>query len=394
MEAQQITNYLFISILVGASVYLLISLSLFIVKTKRIKTISIYSTIASVVYILGVIFIYLLETKNEKFIIALLLYWLKFVLETKMANKLSYSNKKYLPYHITIILTILLTYLSIVVGIRDINLMFLSLITVNIVIGIGWLIEMKYILLLMNNIISIIFLIIFPNYPTMAILFSLVPYGMNSIYILTKEISQTVKSLEVIETKGDIILEAQISQFKDFVSLLINRIEARYPSRYMHSLNVAEISEGISRELNLEERVINTIKEGAIIHDIGFLGIDHRKLSKEKPYEEDEEIIKHIWIGRNILEKSNIFIKYLPFVLYHHERLDGSGPEGLKGNIIPLPAKIVAVADKFERLINGRDSQKLSVKEALNFIKKYSGKFYDPMVVNALERYVQKHFNY
>lgn len=394
MEVEQITNYLFISILAGTGIYLLFSISLLIVRTKRIRIISTSSIIASIIYITGIVLIYLLKNSAETLLVASGVYWTKFFLETQMDNKLSYSNKRYLPYHALIFFTFIFVLTFIVLKIENSFPSFLPLAIINLVIGMGWLIERRYLLLFINNLVSITFLIILQNHLTTAILFSLVPHGVNSIYILSKEISQTIKSLDVIETKGDIILETQLLQFKDFVSLLINRIEARYSFRNMHSLNVAAISEGIARELNLDEKIVNTIKEGAIVHDIGFLGIDHRKLSQEKTYEEDEEIIKHVWIGRNILERSNLFIKYLPFVLYHHERLDGSGPEELQGNAIPLPARIVAVADKFERLINGRDSQKLSIKEALNFLKKYSGKYYDPIVVNALERYVQKHFNY
>jgi HD-GYP domain-containing protein (c-di-GMP phosphodiesterase class II) len=72
--------------------------------------------------------------------------------------------------------------------------------------------------------------------------------------------------------------------------------------------------------------------------------------------------------------------------------LDGSGPEKLKGENIPLSAKIVRVADVFERMINGRNGKKYTIKEALEYIKKNKDKLFDSEVVNALERYIYKNY--
>lgn len=395
MEFQKIINYLFISLLSGTLFYLIgVIITYLKVETRRMKIISIKAIFASVIYILGIVLLFVLQNSTLVYSITGVIYLLKFILETQMSNELHYSEKKHTIHILTVILIVSLLFILHLAKLQNNELYTIGLISINISIGAGWFLEKNLRILSINNFIAIIFLILFYQNHIAGILFSLIPYGMNSIFITSKEYTQTVRSLEKLKEKKDLIIEEQIKQFKDFLFLMINKIESRYSLRKMHSLNVAKISEGIARELKLDEKLINLIIEGAIIHDIGFLGIDHRELSTSKSYEENEEIIKHIWIGRNILERSNIFIKYLPIVLYHHERIDGSGPEGMTGEIIPLPVKIISVADKFERLINGRDSEKLSIKDAITYLKKHSGTIYDTSVVKALERYVSKRFNY
>ncbi|MGC8869637.1 MAG: HD-GYP domain-containing protein [Brevinematia bacterium] len=391
MEQEKILFYLYFSILFGTILYMVSIISFaYFSKTKRLKIISINAVMASIGYIIGSTGIFLLKDSNFVFFFGSLVYFTKFFFETKMSNSLNYSSKNYLIFHtvngIIVIILILLPYIKV-----NNNLIYIfTVILNNISISTGWFLTKNLRILSINNIISILFILVLYQLPYLGILFSFIPYAINSIYITSKEYLNTVKSLEVLNEHKDIIIESKLSQFKDFIYNLINRVEARYPQRKMHSINVTNIAVGISLELNLEDKIIQTIKEGSMIHDIGFIGIDHRKLGKG---EEDPEIIKHIWIGRYILENSNIFIKYIPMVLYHHERNDGSGPERLTENIIPLHVKILIVADKFERLINGRDGEKLSISESIKFLKKNTDK-YDINIVNALERFVMKKYYY
>ncbi len=395
VEVEKITYYLFLSLLSGTFFYFLLVVVFFILgKTVRVKIISFYGVLSSVAYSSGIVGIFLLKDSVLVYVLVMLVYFIKFVFELEMYNKIYYSQVRYLGYYFVLLLLILFSIVLFFIGVSDKIFYLILAISANVVIGIGWITTRNLAILSISNGLSIILLLLLYDYLTFSVLFSLVPYGMNSIYMIAKEYSLALKSLKNIEENIDDLINSQVDQFKNFLFLLINRMESRYDSRKNHSLNVAGISEGIARELNLEEKVVNLVREGAMMHDIGFLGIDHRKLSTNVTYEESEDIVKHVVIGKEILEKSNVFIKYLPIVLYHHEFIDGSGPEGVKGKMIPLPARIVTVADKFERLINGRDSHKLSIRKALEFIKKYSGVLYDPEVVKALERYIFKRFYY
>ncbi|MCS7299191.1 MAG: HD domain-containing protein [Spirochaetia bacterium] len=391
MEVEKITFYLFASIVSGTLTYLLIMTILSVkIKAKRMKIISANAIIASIIYLIGSILIYLLRTSEIVYIIYGLVYVGKFITETNMSNKLHYSQRNYTFYHITTSLLVLAALAIQLLGLGNVIIYVVILSLVNIMISIAWFSEKNVRILSFSNIISIVFLITLMDYPSTSLLFSLLPLGLSSIYITSKEYLHTLRSLDLLKEKKDAIIEHQLKEFKDFLFLLINKIEARYPLRKQHSINVVTISEGIAIELGLDGKVVSFIREGAMMHDIGFLGVDHRNLLEGSSYE-NPEVMKHIWIGRRILESSNIFIKYLPMVLYHHERMDGSGPEGLYGSIIPLPAKIVAVADKFERLINGRESEKLSIQDAIEYLKKHPN-LYDQVVVKALESFVSKNF--
>ncbi|MFN4245800.1 MAG: HD-GYP domain-containing protein [Brevinematia bacterium] len=392
---EKFTYYLFLSLLSGTLVYLSVLLILlFLIRSIRMKVISVYGSLASLVYIVGILAIFFLKSTLFIYPLALLVYLLKFVIEVKMLDILYYIKGRYLVYYLVILVITFVLLILVFLGLSDRLFYLMFLVLANLLVGLFWLIKKRVPILFFNNILSMIFLLIFIEYHVLGILFSFVFYGISSIYVTAKEYVLTSKSLKSVGEVVDVLKETQVNKFRDFLFLMINKIESRYTSRKNHSLNVSTIAEGISMELMLDEKVLNLVKESAMIHDIGFLGVDHRKLSTELSYEENQDIIKHIFIGKDLLEKSNIFIKYLPVVLYHHEFVDGSGPEGLKGEFIPLPAKIVAVADKFERLINGRDCKRYSIKRALEFIKKHSGTLYDSKVVKALEKYISKRFSY
>lgn len=391
MEHEKIFVYLYFSILFGTILYMVsVIVFSYFSKTRRLKIISKNAIIASIAYLIGSTGIFLLKETLLIFFFGALVYFVKFTFETRMTNSLNYSYKSYIAFHIINLVLLTFSLILPIINIREHFIYIAILVLENISISIGWLTSERVKTLSVNNIISIFFILTLSKYPHIGILFSFIPYAINSIYITSLEYLNTVKSLEVLEENKDIIIESRFSQFRDFIYNLINTIEARYPQRKMHSINVTNIAVGIALELGLEDKLVQTVKEGAMIHDIGFLGIDHRKLNVN---EGSQEIIKHIWVGRYILENSNIFIKYIPMVLYHHEKEDGSGPEKLKSNMIPLPVKILIVADKFERLINGREGIKLSIKDSIELLKRNKDK-YDINVVNALEGFVRKKYYY
>jgi len=125
-----------------------------------------------------------------------------------------------------------------------------------------------------------------------------------------------------------------------------------------------------------------------MLHDLGKIGISEQILLKKGPLTKAEfkKIKEHPKIGVDIIRPIQSFHNLLPLILYHHERWDGKGyPFGLKGEEIPIGARIIAIADVYEALISDRPYRKaLSKKEALKIIRKDSNTSFDPKIASVL----------
>ncbi|UCH79788.1 MAG: HD-GYP domain-containing protein [Nitrospiraceae bacterium] len=156
-----------------------------------------------------------------------------------------------------------------------------------------------------------------------------------------------------------------------------------------HSFRVSVISEMIASHLGLSEKDIENIRIGALLHDIGKLGISAETLNKIGKLSSAEriEISEHTRIGTNVLgSSSSRVVDLLPIILHHHERYDGSGHNGLSGKDIPLGARIVAVADVYEALTSDRPYRKaLRPSEARKNIIDNSGTHFDPDIVKIFD---------
>lgn len=158
----------------------------------------------------------------------------------------------------------------------------------------------------------------------------------------------------------------------------------------LHLHRMSLYSRAIAEAIGLNEDEAEVIELSSPLHDIGKIGIPDSILLKRGPLDEEELKImrRHPLIGYEILENSPS--KYLQkggeIALAHHERYDGSGyPYALKGNEIPLSARIVAVADVFDALTSVRPYKKAwSVDEAFDYIQAESGKHFDPELVTAI----------
>ena len=120
---------------------------------------------------------------------------------------------------------------------------------------------------------------------------------------------------------------------------------------------MAKVAECLGKKLGLNRKKVREIVNGAKLHDIGKIGISQKILRKRGPLGEIEmEVMRsHPGHGKEVLEHFKYLKKFIPYAYMHHEREDGSGyPQGLKGDQIPLEAKIIAVADVFEALTADR----------------------------------------
>ncbi len=168
---------------------------------------------------------------------------------------------------------------------------------------------------------------------------------------------------------------------------MITALEARDSYTRGHSDRVAEYSLMVGRELRLPgDRLINLV-DGARLHDVGKIGIREEVLHKIKELSEEEyEHIKtHPLIGADIIGKMESYQQVVPFVRHHHERFDGLGyPDGLRGEAIPLEARIIAVADTFDAMISSRAyRQPFPYNEAVRIIRELAATQLDPEVVRA-----------
>ncbi len=177
---------------------------------------------------------------------------------------------------------------------------------------------------------------------------------------------------------------------------LAKSLDSRDKYTAFHSKNVSRYSELIAKEMRLTETACRDIKLGALLHDIGKIGIPEGILNKPSKLTDDEyEVIKsHTIIGYDTVKHIQLFEQngVLDAILYHHEREDGSGyPYGLTSEEIPLIAKIVAVADSFDAMTSNRIYRKeKSFTFAVNEILNNKGKHYDPQVVDAFIKVVKR----
>jgi HD-GYP domain-containing protein (c-di-GMP phosphodiesterase class II) len=155
-----------------------------------------------------------------------------------------------------------------------------------------------------------------------------------------------------------------------------------------HSERVSRVSVAIGQRLGLSEEELETLRISALLHDIGKIAIDDSILKKPAALTEEEfEIMKtHPQRGYKIMSQIPAMKDFLPGMYMHHEMVNGQGyPQGLKGDEIPLQAKIVSVADTFDAMTIDRPYSKgMSLDDALDRIRSFVGIRYDGKVVEAL----------
>jgi PAS domain S-box-containing protein/putative nucleotidyltransferase with HDIG domain len=171
-------------------------------------------------------------------------------------------------------------------------------------------------------------------------------------------------------------------------------LELRDKETEGHSRRVTEITLKIARAMKITEEDIEHIRRGAILHDIGKMSVPDEILHKpDKLTDEERKIIKsHPETAYNLLSPIPFLKKALEIPYSHHEKWDGSGyPQGLKGEEIPLAARIFAVADVWDALGSDRCyNQAWPREKVINHFATQSGKHFDPVVVNMFFNLIEK----
>ncbi len=189
------------------------------------------------------------------------------------------------------------------------------------------------------------------------------------------------------------MIETQKQLFKSFIDTLAASIDARDKITAGHSSRVKMYSELICDDLNLDKAQKDNIIHGAILHDIGKIGIRDAVLQKEGKLTDEEykHIQEHVKITYDILNKvylSEEFKEVAEIASSHHEKYDGTGYfRKLAGENICLGGRILAVSDVFDAITSKRHYRdKMPIKDALSIIKNGSGKHFDPKIVESFFR--------
>jgi HD-GYP domain-containing protein (c-di-GMP phosphodiesterase class II) len=175
--------------------------------------------------------------------------------------------------------------------------------------------------------------------------------------------------------------------FLGTVKALAAAIDGKDPYTRGHSERVSRFSIAIAQRLGLSDDEVEKIRISAVLHDVGKIGIDDNILKKPSALTDEEFVImkKHPQKGYKIMSQIPAMKEFLPGMYMHHEMINGHGyPQGLKGDEIPLMARIVSVADTFDAMTTDRPYQKaLQFDDAVERIKGFVGTRYDAEVVAA-----------
>jgi len=179
------------------------------------------------------------------------------------------------------------------------------------------------------------------------------------------------------------------------VKSLVTTIEAKHPVTRGHSERVIDYAVAIAREMGLPPHTVEEIRIGALLHDIGKIGIPESILDKAGDLSEEEwEIMRrHPHLGFKIVDPIDPKGEIMYMIYFHHERYDGNGyPNGLSGDKIPLGAAIIHTADAFETMTATNRSYRrpLTLEQAMGEIRRCSGTDFNPAVADALLRVLER----
>jgi len=193
---------------------------------------------------------------------------------------------------------------------------------------------------------------------------------------------------QMVHSSGDSNLDSLPTSEKETLNTiyaLSATIEARDPYTYGHSRKVRAYAVALAERMNLPSDKVAVISHAALLHDIGKIGVIDEILKKKGKLDANEQqsIRYHPQLSKTIVGHVSSLTPCLPGILYHHERYDGGGyPSGLKGEEIPLEARILSIADSFDAMTSLRPYRApLTYKEAINELKLCAGTQFDPYLV-------------
>ena len=207
----------------------------------------------------------------------------------------------------------------------------------------------------------------------------------NKVQLYTSVIDELKSSFQLGDQE-----EETIHMIKTFLAIINSK--DRYT--YGHTERDVKYAEALARKLELPDEEIKYIRYGALLHDIGKVEVPSEILTKQTKLNDEEWAIikKHVIWGEAIVQPIQALAPCLPIVRHHHERYDGKGyPDGLKGEQIPLHARILTVVDSFDAMTTNRPYQRTkSVSEAVLELRRCAGSQFDPMLITPFIEVIEE----
>jgi len=201
--------------------------------------------------------------------------------------------------------------------------------------------------------------------------------GGNRVYLSSKILSEPLDEAGIYARRNGL----------SAIYALASTVEARDPYTYGHSRKVNTYAVALAEAIGLSPEEVSRVSTSALLHDIGKIGVPDKVLNKKgKLNEEDWEAIKaHPRLGANIVGNIPNLVPCLSGILYHHERWDGGGyPEGLKGEEIPIEARILSIADSFAAMTSARPYRPaLCSEKVVKELGRCAGSQFDPDLVGV-----------
>jgi len=202
------------------------------------------------------------------------------------------------------------------------------------------------------------------------------------VVVLTTSIADIETKVSKLQDSYRILRKSYL----DSIKVLAEVIETKDPYTRGHSDRVRALSRKIAARLGFTEDRLENLEYGALLHDIGKIGIQDEILLKQGVLtaEERHSVQKHSLIGVRIVKGMDFFKDNVPMIQHHHERYEGNGyPDGLSGKTIPIEARIIAIADAFDAMTSMRPYRKaMSLEETLAEMERCGGKQFDPRLLS------------
>ena len=213
----------------------------------------------------------------------------------------------------------------------------------------------------------------------------------------TQYINRTREAVIELREKNQILKknsEEIVELNEGLLEMLSEIIDLRDPSVLGHSKQVSHYATEIAKTMKLNDKQIELIHKGGLLHDIGKLGIPEEILTKPSRLTAKEYAVvkRHAKLGAELIEKSPSLRPLIPIIRHHHEFFNGNGyPDKLKGNQINIEARIVAIADAIDAMSSDRPYRKaFEPSDVLHEIKRCAGSQFDPIVVDAAVKMFEK----
>ncbi len=222
------------------------------------------------------------------------------------------------------------------------------------------------------------------------------PFRPSEVQMMEEMAAQASMTVEqaVLFTKLRSYAQEIEAGYDSTLKVLSAALDTKDQDTHGHSERVARLTVALAREMNVPNERLVDMERGALLHDVGKIGVPDDVLRKSAKLDdrEWEAMQKHPLLAGLMVSKVGFLEGALPIMLYHHERYDGTGyPFGLKGRAIPLEARIFTVVDAYDAMTSDRPyRQAMPRADAMEEIRKNSGSQFDPDVVEAFEHVISR----